>query len=413
MEAKAGLNAHRPDSAPDPAPAPDSVPEPGNPATQTNQFAGRTPGPQTSAGSNPLGGNRQTRSLVIRIVALGFCGLAIYVVLPSLVKVIDAWPRLARASPIWMIGALIAEIVSFTFAFTLQRLALRTKGWFAVVTSGLAGNALTNVLPAGDAAGASLQYGMLATAGIDTDTAVGGLAAASLLGIGGLLSLPLFTLPAVLGATRVQPGLLHATLIGLAGFCLFIIFSTVALATERPLRRLGLIAQWLWNKLRRPKTPLKGLDTRLLEQRDEIRNALGRQWRRAVFFVAGRLGFDYLCLLCVLRAIGSHARPSLVLLAYATAGVIALIPITPGGLGIVEAGLSGMLVLAGVSAADALIATLGYRLASYWLPLPAGFGAFVLFRRRYGPVQLPDTNHNRPRRRPREGAPRETGGHGD
>lgn len=281
------------------------------------------------------------------------------------------------------------------------------------MTSGLAGNALTNVLPAGDAAGASLQYGMLATAGIDTDTAVGGLAAASLLGLGGLLSLPLFTLPAVLGATPVQPGLLHATLIGLAGFCLFVIFATVALATERPLRKLGLIAQWLWNKLRRPKTPLKGLDTRLLEQRDEIRDALGRQWHQAVFLVAGRLGFDYLCLLRVLRAVGSRASPSLVLLAYATAGVIALIPITPGGLGIVEAGLSGMLVLAGVSAAEALIATLGYRLASYWLPLPTGFVAFALFRRRYGPVQLPDTNHNRPRRHPHEGTSRETGDHGD
>jgi uncharacterized protein (TIRG00374 family) len=254
---------------------------------------------------------------------------------------------------------------------------------------------------------------MLATAGIDTDTAVGGLAAASLLGVGGLLSLPLFTLPAVLGATRVRPGLLHATLIGLAGFGLFIIFSTVALATEQPLRRLGLIAQWLWNKLRRPKTPLTGLDSRLLEQRDEIRHALGRQWRQAVFFVAGRLVFDYLCLLCVLRAVGSSASPSLVLLAYATAAVIALIPITPGGLGIVEAGLSGMLVLAGVSAADALIATLGYRLASYWLPLPTGFIAFVLFRRRYGPVKLPDTNDNRPRQRPHQGTSRETGDHGD
>jgi uncharacterized membrane protein YbhN (UPF0104 family) len=54
----------------------------------------------------------------------------------------------------------------------------------------------------------------------------------------------------------------------------------------------------------------------------------------------------------------------------------------------VEAGLSGMLVLAGVSAADALIATLGYRLASYWLPLPAGFVAYTLFRRRYGSVKL-------------------------
>ena len=387
MEAKAGLSAHRPDDAPEPGPAPGSLPEPGYPA-QVNRFAGRPPGRQASGGGPPLGSARRTKSFLVRVVTLALCGLAIYVVLPSLVKVVDAWPRLATASPIWIIGALIAEVVSFTFAFTLQRLVLRTKGWFAVVTSGLAGNALTNVLPAGDAAGASLQFRMLATAGVDTDTAAGGLAAASLLGLGGLLSLPLFTLPAVLGSTRVQPGLLHTALIGLAGFVLFAIFGTVVLATERPLRKFGLAAQWLWNKLRRPKTPLKGLDTRLLQQRDEIRQALGRQWHQAVIFVAGRLGFDYLCLLCVLRAIGSSASPSLVLLSYATAGVIALIPITPGGLGIVEAGLSGMLVLAGVSAADALIATLGYRLASYWLPLPAGFVAYTLFRRRYGSVKL-------------------------
>jgi len=387
MEVTLGLNANCPDGVPDPGHAPDSVHQPGHP-DRVNRVGGGPLEPRPPAGGRPVPGGRPPRSLVVRLVTLALCGLAIYVVLPSLVRVVDAWPRLATASPIWMIGALIAEIVSFTFAFTLQRLVLRTKGWFAVVTSGLAGNALTNTLPAGDAAGASLQYRMLATAGIDTDTAVGGLAAASMLGLGGLLSLPLFTLPAVLGGTRVQPGLLHAALIGLAGFGLFVIFSTVVLSTERPLRRLGLAAQWLWNKLRRPKTHLTGLDTRLLQQRDEIRNALGRQWHQAVLVVAGRLGFDYLCLLCVLRAVGSPASPSLVLLAYATAGVIALIPITPGGLGIVEAGLSGMLVLAGVSAADALIATLGYRLASYWLPLPAGFVAYTLFRRRYGSVKL-------------------------
>jgi uncharacterized protein (TIRG00374 family) len=102
-----------------------------------------------------------------------------------------------------------------------------------------------------------------------------------------------------------------------------------------------------------------------------------------VLLSAGRLAFDYLCLLAALRATGSHPQPSLVLLAYTVAGVIGLVPITPGGLGIVEAGLSGMLVLAGVNGGDAFLATLTYRLASYWLPLPAGLMAYILFRRRY------------------------------
>ncbi len=361
------------------------------PAPQSRHSApgerGAPSGVEKTTGSHDLSGNHRTTHLVARIVALIVCGVAIYVVLPSLAAVIDAFPRLSKASPVWLAGALAAEVISFVCNFAMQRFALRTKGWFAVVTSGLAGNALTNVLPAGDAAGASLQFRMLATAGIDADTAAGGLTATSLLGVGGLLALPLFTLPAVLGGSQVRPGLFHATVIGLVGFALFTLFGIVMLATDRPLERIGRMAQWMWNKLRRPQKKLTGLALRLLDQRNQIRAALGERWPEAVLFIAGRLGFDYLCLLCVLRAVGSHANPSLVLLAYSTAGVIALIPITPGGLGIVEAGLSGMLVLAGVDAPDALIATLAYRLASYWLPLPAGSAAFVLFRRRYGPAQ--------------------------
>ncbi len=74
---------------------------------------------------------------------------------------------------------------------------------------------------------------------------------------------------------------------------------------------------------------------------------LGRKWRQAVVLTAGRLGFDYGCLLAALRATGASPRPSLVLLAYSAAGIVALLPITPGGLGIVEASLSGLLILPG------------------------------------------------------------------
>jgi len=53
----------------------------------------------------------------------------------------------------------------------------------------------------------------------------------------------------------------------------------------------------------------------------------------------GNTGFDHLALLCALRAVGATPRPSLVVLAYAASELLALIPLTPGGLGFVEAGL--------------------------------------------------------------------------
>jgi uncharacterized protein (TIRG00374 family) len=85
-----------------------------------------------------------------------------------------------------------------------------------------------------------------------------------------------------------------------------------------------------------------------------------------------------------------------VLLAYAVAGVITWIPLTPGGLGVVEASLSGLLVLAGVHPGSAFVATLAYRLAAYWLPLLAGAIAYSLYRRRYGRPHLSERSGMEP-----------------
>lgn len=90
---------------------------------------------------------------------------------------------------------------------------------------------------------------------------------------------------------------------------------------------------------------------------------------------------------------GLGVRPNapFVLLAYASANLLGMIPITPGGLGFVEAGLVGLLTLAGVSAAIAAVATFAYRLVGFWLPLPAGLAAYLLARRRYGHVPIAAT----------------------
>jgi uncharacterized protein (TIRG00374 family) len=323
------------------------------------------------------------RALLKRAIPLAIAGAAIYVLFPAITKVLGAWPRLTSLDPIWFAVALAAEVASFACNFGLQRLALRAKGWFAVVTAGLAGNSVTNSLPGGSAIGAGVQFRMLSTAGFDTDTAVSGLAAISFIGVAALLGLPLFAAPAMIAGIRVSPGLAHAALLGLAGFVLFAGLGALVLATDRPLVTAGRVAQKAWNRLTRGRHPVTGLDQRLLADRDAIRTALGEHWRKALLLTTGRLAFDYGCLLAALHATASSPQPALVLLAYAAAGILALIPITPGGLGIVEAGLSSLLILAGVHPANAVLATLAYRLASYWLPLVSGLPAYLLFRRQY------------------------------
>jgi uncharacterized protein (TIRG00374 family) len=303
------------------------------------------------------------------------------------VRVASSWPRLFQLEPWWLLVAFISEAASFFCAIALLRLVLRTKGWFAVVTAMLAGNAVTNTLPGGDAVGASVQYRMLASTGIDSVQAAGGLAVSSIIGIAALFALPIFALPTIIGGESVSPGLVHAGELGAIGFVLIVALGAVILTTDRTLLNLGKALQWVINRLVRRRKTSSDLGQRLIQERNMVRKDLGQNWWKALLLVDARIGFDYFSLLAVLRATGVKPNPALVLLAYSATAVLALLPITPGGLGIVEASLSGLLVLAHIPSANAVVATLAFRVGSYWLPTIAGGVCYILYRRRYGPLR--------------------------
>lgn len=323
------------------------------------------------------------RALLRRSVAVIVAGVAIYLVFPALLDVFSAWPRLATLEPAWFAVAALAELLHFLCTFSLQRIALRTKAWFSVVTSQLAGNSISLIIPGGAAAGAAVQFRMLEQSGLDSTDTVGGLTAFSLLGIGGLFALPLFALPVILVGSPISRGLYNAVILGSLGFAVFAGLGVAVLASDWPLRVCGKGVGIVRNAIFRSRPPIEGLDETLLHQRDMIRDVLGQRWKEAVLLSAGRLGFDYLCLLAAIKATGASPRPSLVMVAYAAAGIIGLIPITPGGLGVVEASLTGFLILAGVDASSAVLATLAYRLASYWIPLVLGPFAYGAYRYRW------------------------------
>jgi uncharacterized protein (TIRG00374 family) len=181
----------------------------------------------------------------------------------------------------------------------------------------------------------------------------------------------------------VSRTLVEATVIGLVVFVALFAIGSVLIALDGPLAWVGRLIQRARNRLRRSSEPLRHFPDRLLRERDRIVGTLGPRWKRSLAATIGRWAFDYATLLAALAAVGSTPRPALVLLAFCAAQVLAQIPITPGGLGFVEAGLTAMLALAGVSAGAAVLATFAYRLFSYWLPLPVGLAAYGWHARRY------------------------------
>ena len=64
--------------------------------------------------------------------------------------------------------------------------------------------------------------------------------------------------------------------------------------------------------------------------------------------------------------------------------MLAAVPLTPGGLGIVEAVAATSLSGFGVPAADAWLGVISWRLFNFWLPIPIGAGAYLSLRVRRG-----------------------------
>lgn len=326
---------------------------------------------------------RRKRRLAGRALFLVVALVSLYLLLPSLLEVFTSWRELFELEPTWVAIALGLEALSFVAVWELQRIALQTRSWFPVSLSQLAGNALGRIIPGGAAASGALQYRMLVRAGLPGGRIASGLAAVSVLLLGTVLALPLLALPAILGGTPVESGLAQAAYLGAGLFVLVLAGGVTAFVWDRPLALAGEAIERILNRSVRRRRHVSDVAARLLRERDSLRTTFGDRWRTAVLAAAGRPILDYLALLACLRAVGADPNPSLVLLAYVAASFLGMIPLTPGGLGFVEAGLTGMLALAGVGGTAAAVATLAYRLISFWLPIPAGGVAYTTFRHRY------------------------------
>ena len=322
------------------------------------------------------------RKLGKRIFWLTITGISLYLVAPSLIETFGSWNELSKLAPAWLVAMAVLQVLSLACVWALQRLALHRPAWPPVISSQLAGNALAKIAPGGGAVGAALQYRMLVQAGVPKPSVASALTACNLLVFAVVLAMPVLAIPGMIRG-GVSRDLLEIALVGLVVFAALAVVGTILIATDGPLAWVGRVIQRGRNRLRRGAEPLRQLPQRLLRERDRIVGVLGPKWKRALASTIGRWVFDYATLLAALAAIGSHPRPSLVLLAFCGAQVLAQIPVTPGGLGFVEAGLTAMLTLAGVSAGNAVLATFAYRLVSYWLPLPFGLVAYGWHARRF------------------------------
>ena len=296
-------------------------------------------------------------------------------------RTVDLWSQVPSLRSIGLVALIFVALLQFASWWCsagLDRVALPDLSRFAAITASLAANAVSRVVPAaGGALGMRTKKRMWTAAGIEVGTAGSAIAATTFMSLATLFVLPVVTLLLALIGTPVPRSLVW---VGVGGAGLFVVLFGVGmglLTNDTVLRAVARFAQACGAKIGRQVTA-EGIE----EERDRLRVVLGRRWSSALALSVGIWAFDYLSLVAVLVALHTKPHLSVVLLAFTAAKILAMIPITPGGLGIVEAGLVGVLTLAGIPAAPALLATLAYRIASFWLSLPTGLIAWRLVMHR-------------------------------
>ena len=317
------------------------------------------------------------------IIFFGAAAIGLYFVWPQLVQFFDAVPGLRTIHWYWFAIMVLLEAASLASYWAMMRFTIDEHRWFVLATTQLSANAFSRIVPGGAASGGTISYQMLAAAGAPKGSIVTGLTATSLLSTSVLFLLPILSVPAIIGGAPINRNLLITLVIGIGVSLLLIGAGALLLFTDRTLRFIGKVIQRVLNRVKKVDPPRTGIPALLVDERDLIKETLGDNWWRALLGAAGNWLLDYAALLAALAAVGAQPRASLVLVAYVVAALLGMIPITPGGLGFVEVGLAATLGLAGVGGAEATTAVLAYRLVSFWLPIPTGLVAGLLFRRRF------------------------------
>ncbi len=258
---------------------------------------------------------------------------------------------------------------------TLLRIQLSTK-------------ALTNTIPGGGAAGPALGYRLLTLAGVDPSEA--GFALATV-GLGSAVVLNvllwvtmLITIPVI----GYRPAYVITAMIGLVVMGLFGVLIASLMrghqSAERWVRNLASKVKWLnEDRLGELVRRLARRLHELLSDRKLLRQLVG--WAMVNWLL------DASALWVFLRAFHVSVRPDTLLVAFCLANVAAAIPITPGGLGVVELTLVTVLGFGGVPAAVAWLGVTAYRIVQLVLPIPVGAVCYASLR--FGRWKV-DKEHN-------------------
>jgi uncharacterized protein (TIRG00374 family) len=319
------------------------------------------------------------------LISLVLIVIIFVVILPHYVDFTSVWDTIQQMT--WLEVTTLALVSAwnlFTYWVLLVRAVPGLKLRQAMVVTE-ASTALANTLPGGPAFGLGLAYSMYSSWGFDRPTIALALVVSGLGDLFAKLAMPILALSLLALTGPVGFGLLVATLIGGVLLVGAIIAMSVALHSDRGAHEVGRVLAKIVSRLRGliGKPPIDSWGDAIAAFRTQARGTLKGRWHGII--AAGLVSHFslFLVLLLTLRHVGvSEAEVSTIeaLGAFAFVRLLSALPLTPGGVGVVELGLSAALVVAGGDKAQVVAAVLVFRVLTYFIQIPFGVGTYLFWR---------------------------------
>jgi uncharacterized protein (TIRG00374 family) len=300
-----------------------------------------------------------------------------YLVIPELVGASKDFYLLGRLNVSWMIAGLILEAVSLFCYALLNRVLLQPEGrpnLSRLFRIDLSAAAVAHVIPAGTVGSAGIGYQLFTAEGIP-GTDVGVMMATKGMGSTLVLNVLLWiSLVISIPLSGFRPVYATVAIVGA------VVLAVVAALIFGITRGEKLAARILWTVGERiPGVSGDRLERIALQAAASIRD-LGTNRSvliQSLTWAALNWLLDAASLWCFLAAFGGYPNPVGLFAAYGIANVVGAIPITPGGLGIIDSVTPWLLVGFGQTRSVATLGVLAWRLVNFWLPIPAGALAYV------------------------------------
>jgi putative heme transporter len=308
-------------------------------------------------------------------------------VLPRFANYSAVWKAFKALSPGWLVALLAVTIANLATYAPNWMVALPGLKYRQSIEVTMAGTAVANVAPLGGAVGMGMQMAMFKGWGFERSHASRAMVVTGIWNNITNLAMPLVGLFVLTMRGGKNVALEAAAKIGAVVLVIAIFLLWQVFRSEVGARSVGGLVDRLrapiW-RLRKKTPPTTGPETLSSFRRDSV-ELIRARWLALTLTTLGGVMFVFVVLAVALRALnvdGDQITYTEAFAAWASTRLLSTaFPVTPGGLGIIEVGLTAALVEFGGARGPVVAAVLLYRVLTYIPPIVLGGLSFLTWRR--------------------------------